>query len=194
MKNILFLLALLPMFVIAQNNYTINDNGSLSFIKIMNSSINKSSGELFGNALAYLGTAYADANNVIQIKNDKNKFIVAKGIFTNIFSWTNSMIGRKTFFDVPHTLRIDCKDGRIKVEYTISQYTEIEGNWVHPENDQRIRETPILSKYPIANPKKSNKISKEEKRYKDAFENLTNIIELQFNEIQKSINTNESDW
>lgn len=194
MKNLLFLLAVLPLFVIAQNNYTINDNGSLSFIKIMNSSINKSSGELFGNALAYLGTAYADANNVIQIKNDENKFIVAKGIFSNIFSWTNSMIGRKTFFEVPHTLRIDCKDGRIKVEYTISQYTEIEGNWVHPENDQRIRETSILSKYPIASPKKSNKISKEEKRYKDAFENLTNIIELQFNEIQKSINTNESDW
>lgn len=179
MKKILFLLALLPMFVIAQNNYIINDNGSLSFIKIMNSSINKSSGELFGNALAYLGTTYADANNVIQIKNDENKFIVAKGVFSDIFSWTNSMIGRKTFFEVPHTLRIDCKDGRIKVEYTIAQYTEIEGNWVHPENDQRIRETPILSKYPIASPKKSNKISKEEKRYKDAFENLTNIIELQ---------------
>ncbi|VYT54206.1 DUF4468 domain-containing protein [Bacteroides intestinalis] len=194
MKKILFLLALLPMFVIAQNNYIINDNGSLSFIKIMNSSINKSSGELFGNALAYLGTTYADANNVIQIKNDENKFIVAKGVFSDIFSWTNSMIGRKTFFEVPHTLRIDCKDGRIKVEYTIAQYTEIEGNWVHPENDQRIRETPILSKYPIASPKKSNKISKEEKRYKDAFENLTNIIELQFNEIQKSINTDESDW
>lgn len=194
MKKILFLLALLPMFVIAQNNYIINDNGSLSFIKIMNSSINKSSGELFGNALAYLGTTYADANNVIQIKNDENKFIVAKGVFSDIFSWTNSMIGRKTFFEAPHTLRIDCKDGRIKVEYTIAQYTEIEGNWVHPENDQRIRETPILSKYPIASPKKSNKISKEEKRYKDAFENLTNIIELQFNEIQKSINTDESDW
>ncbi|WP_195669417.1 DUF4468 domain-containing protein [Bacteroides intestinalis] len=194
MKKILFLLALLPMFVVAQNNYIINDNGSLSFIKIMNSSINKSSGELFGNALAYLGTTYADANNVIQIKNDENKFIVAKGVFSDIFSWTNSMIGRKTFFEVPHTLRIDCKDGRIKVEYTIAQYTEIEGNWVHPENDQRIRETPILSKYPIASPKKSNKISKEEKRYKDAFENLTNIIELQFNEIQKSINTDESDW
>ena len=194
MKKILFLLALLPMFVIAQNNYIINDNGSLSFIKIMNSSINKSSGELFGNALAYLGTTYADANNVIQIKNDENKFIVAKGVFSDIFSWTNSMIGRKTFFEVPHTLRIDCKDGRIKVEYTIAQYTEIEGNWVHPENDQRIRETPILSKYPIASPKKSNKISKEEKRYKDAFENLTNIIELQFNEIQESINTDESDW
>ena len=192
MKKILFLLALLPMFVVAQNNYIINDNGSLSFIKIMNSSINKSSGELFGNALAYLGTTYADANNVIQ--NDENKFIVAKGVFSDIFSWTNSMIGRKTFFEVPHTLRIDCKDGRIKVEYTIAQYTEIEGNWVHPENDQRIRETPILSKYPIASPKKSNKISKEEKRYKDAFENLTNIIELQFNEIQKSINTDESDW
>ena len=194
MKKILFLLALLPMFVVAQNNYIINDNGSLSFIKIMNSSINKSSGELFGNALAYLGTTYADANNVIQIKNDENKFIVAKGVFSDIFSWTNSMIGRKTFFEVPHTLRIDCKDGMIKVEYTIAQYTEIEGNWVHPENDQRIRETPILSKYPIASPKKSNKISKEEKRYKDAFENLTNIIELQFNEIQKSINTDESDW
>ena len=194
MKKILFLLALLPMFVVAQNNYIINDNGSLSFIKIMNSSINKSSGELFGNALAYLGTTYADANNVIQIKNDENKFIVAKGVFSDIFSWTNSMIGRKTFFEVPHTLRIDCKDGRIKVEYTIAQYTEIEGNWVHPENDQRIRETPILSKYPIASPKKSNKISKEEKRYKDAFENLTNIIELQFNEIQKSINNDESDW
>lgn len=194
MKKILFLLALLPMFVVAQNNYIINDNGSLSFIKIMNSSINKSSGELFGNALAYLGTTYADANNVIQIKNDENKFIVAKGVFSDIFSWTNSMIGRKTFFEVPHTLRIDCKDGRIKVEYTIAQYTEIEGNWVHPENNQRIRETPILSKYPIASPKKSNKISKEEKRYKDAFENLTNIIELQFNEIQKSINTDESDW
>lgn len=97
MKKILFLLALLPMFVIAQNNYIINDNGSLSFIKIMNSSINKSSGELFGNALAYLGTTYADANNVIQIKNDENKFIVAKGVFSDIFSWTNSMIGRKTF-------------------------------------------------------------------------------------------------
>ena len=36
MKKILFLLALLPMFVVAQNNYIINDNGSLSFIKIMN--------------------------------------------------------------------------------------------------------------------------------------------------------------
>ena len=194
MKKILFLLALLPMFVVAQNNYTINDNGSLSFVKIMNSSIDKSSGKLFSNALAYLGTTYADANNVIQVKDYENKFIVAKGIFLNVFSWTNSMIGRKTIFEIPHTLRIDCKDGKIRVEYTISQYAEIEGNWIHHENDQQIRETSISSKYPIASPKKSNKISKEEKRYKDAFENVSNIIESQFAEIQKSINTNESDW
>ncbi|GAE15726.1 hypothetical protein JCM6292_2047 [Bacteroides pyogenes JCM 6292] len=194
MKRLLILLALLPMFVMSQNNYTINDDGSLSFVKIINSSIDKSSSELFGNVLVYLGKAYADVKNVIQIKNDENRFIIAKGVFSNIFSWTNSMMGRETFFEVPHTLRIDCKDGKIKVEYIISQYIEIEGNWIHPEEDQRICKTSILSKYPIASPKKLNKISREEKRYKDAFENLINIIELQFNEIQKSINTNESDW
>lgn len=166
MKKILFLLALLPMFVIAQNNYIINDNGSLSFIKIMNSSINKSSGELFGNALAYLGTTYADANNVIQIKNDENKFIVAKGVFSDIFSWTNSMIGRKTFFEVPHTLRIDCKDGRIKVEYTIAQYTEIEGNWVHPETIKEFVKRPFFLSIQLPVQRNQTKYPKKRKDIK----------------------------
>ncbi len=52
----------------------------------------------------------------------------------------------------------------------------------------------ILTTYPFLPAKKANKLSKDEKRDEETFNNLQSIINSQFDIISEQINTNNSDW
>lgn len=195
MKKILFILAMLvPMLSWAQEQtYTKNNDGSITFERILTSE-GKSADILYSDIEGYIAQNYADAKNVVQTKNKEQYFIIGQGVFPDVYQWTNSTFGIKTKFSIPHIVRIDCKDGKVRVQYTISNYDELSGNWVHFERSQSLETTSISSKYPIAPPKKENKLNKSEKRYGVAFANATAIIENEFTNIQNCININHQDW
>ena len=195
MKQILFLLSFVfPFLAFSQEKpYKENTDGSITFERILQAE-SKSADVLYSDIQGFFATNYADAKNVIQAQNEEQYFIIGKGIFPKIISWTNSMIGEKYILNVPHTVRIDCKDVRVRVQYTVSEYEQESGNWVNFESGYEVSTYPISSKYPIKPSKKQNKLNKEEKRYNEAFSNLTGIIEQQFNAINEAINTNNQDW
>ena len=193
-KFLLVLILVLPMAIWAQEkHYKTNNDGSVTFERILKAE-NKDADVLFSDVEGYIAQHYTDAKNVIQTKNREQHYIIGQGVFNNVYQWTNKAFGIKTIFSVPHIVRIDCKDGRIRIQYTISTYEELSGNWMNFERSQSLETTSIFSQYPIAPSKKENKLDKTEKRYNEAFLNTSAIIEKEFSNIQNCIDTDNQDW
>ena len=173
-------------------DYVVEDNGSISFSKVLESADKLSKSDIFSIVETYFSYNYNDGKSVIQTSDKEKGIIVGKGIYPEIYKSVNSMIGRQTLFDVEHVIRIDCKDEKVRVIITVSRYKETQGNWMQIEKDQKISDVFISGQYPIVPAKKENKLSREEKTYNEVFLKLTEKINNQFSEIQKTINKGNS--
>ena len=133
MKNLLvFTILFFALNVNAQNykqllnqiedKWTLEDNGSVSYMTIIECD-SMSKEEIYDKVRSYFTYNYGHANAVVQIDNPDAGLIVGKGIFPEVFTQMNIMI---TTTDVSHVLRVDIKNGKVRVIITLQEYiTEI---------------------------------------------------------------------
>ena len=72
--------------------------------------------KIFENYFTY---AYRSGKAVIENKSVEDYTIVAKGVFSNIHKYVG---GCTETYDVPHVVTIQCRDGRMRVTITVSDY------------------------------------------------------------------------
>ena len=105
--TILFLLPLQAVSAQEDVELTLNDRGQYEYQAVFEAPA--SPDEIYDRALAWIALNYRSANDVIQLKDDQNDKIIAKGTFitTNLFSEVS----------IRHTLQIEARDGRYRVTY-----------------------------------------------------------------------------
>lgn len=101
--------------------YMIEQN-SISYYQVIQSEHNLSKEELYRIVDNYFAYAYKDGKSVVQNRDKENYCIIGKGYYAKTHVYNNGFVGVKETYDVPHVLRIDCRDGRIRATITISDY------------------------------------------------------------------------
>lgn len=128
-KNTLFLLMLLiTSFVYSQTakemleeikgKWELDDNGNVTFVKIVEVPDLKND-EIYNRALNYFTYNYVSGKSVIQVQDKENGLIVGKGVYNDVHIGI-SLIA--TYVDAWHILRVDVKDGRVRVIITLTEY------------------------------------------------------------------------
>lgn len=167
MKRMYFLLLSLLVFTTlnAQENqsdqkpYTTGSAG-VSYTKVITVE-GKTASELYSIADNYFTYNYVDANSVVQTQDKEAGTIIGKGLYDEFYKYTDGL--GFIYCSAVHILRIDCKDGRIRVILTIPNY-HFHGikTSSRPAFD---RDTNIMETYPftgeVEKPKRSQKREQE---------------------------------
>lgn len=152
---LLFCLALLSIASIAQTatemlaeiegKWQLDDNGNVTFVRIIEvPDINKETA--FNRALNYFTYNYVSGKSVIQTNDKDNGLLVGKGIYDNVHIGYSLIT---TIVDAWHILRVDVKEGKLRVLVTLTEYEKrMEGGSTPPSYST----TKVSSEYPI-NPK-----------------------------------------
>ena len=88
----------------------IEEDGSITFNKVIVAE-NKTKDELFVSAMDFVVSEYKNAQKVIQFSDQDAGIIIGKGL---------DRINEKC--NANHTLKIECRNGRIRVRYTLDNY------------------------------------------------------------------------
>ena len=135
MKKILLFLFLPLMSVQAQTPeivellktidkvYDIDDNRDVYVQKVIQLDSNLTKEQLYYMVKEYITTAYNNANAVTQIDSKEQGLIVCKGLYTDIYC-TEIAIGSAGRYTATHIMKIDIKDGRIRVTITVTNINE----------------------------------------------------------------------
>lgn len=209
MKKVLLIITMSLLCIISfaqenenknSNEYVLEKDGSVSFSKIIESKDGKSKEELFSIIENYFTYNYNDGKSVIQSENKEQCYIIGKGVYGSYYKETKKgFYWRNMVFSTPHIIRIDCKDGRVRVIVTVSQYDVRESNYMDSSKDVSDFNTQITSTYPFVPAVKANKVSQEEGIYESAFLSLKIQVFTQFMAIEDAINSGNSvldnqDW
>ena len=128
---ILLFLVLIPFLVSAdkkkdpqelfnevKDEWILDENGSITFSKVIEvNDIEKD--ELYTRALSYFTYNYNSGDDVIQVKDKEKGLIIGKGIYANVYTGGTLAVSS---FSIPHILRVDIKDSKIRVIITIQEY------------------------------------------------------------------------
>lgn len=194
-------LFLIGAFAFAQEEkeYVIENDGSLSFSKVIHAQDGKSKEVLFPIIQAYFSYAYNDGKSVIQTINQDQYYIIGSGVYSEFAIEIDSAWGRRYVYTTPYVIRIDCKDGRIRVIITVTNYDVRESNWSNYNRDVSNYSRMISKEYPIEPAGNPNRLSKADKRWDKVYQQLRERIMNQFKSIEDRINTGNSvleneDW
>jgi hypothetical protein len=191
MKGIKILLTttiLLFCFCGFAQEYSLEPDGRLSFSKVIFSKDSTATRENLYNIIqSYFSYYYNDGKSVIQTANPEEGYIIGNGYYVDFYNYTNSAIGRKGYYSSQHIIRVDCKDGRIRVIVTVNMYSIHVCNWVEYDQDVSISEEKISALYPIVPQENIKKLTKSERRSDEAFKSLVARINSQFDKIEETI-------
>jgi hypothetical protein len=115
MKNLAFLLLMIPVLVLGQSQslQVSEETGKYqSQSTEMFEGIQKN--ELYSKVKTWIALNYKSADDVVQLDDPNNDLIICKGNFPT------SLFGKKGW--IGHTLTFDFKDGKIRVTYTDFDY------------------------------------------------------------------------
>lgn len=149
------------------------DDGSVIFTKVFEG-IEGNKDEIYTKVLNYFAVAYKSANDVIQQKDKDAGVIIGKGIFEVYRS--GGLVS--STYDCYHTIRIDIKDGRVRVALSVNNY---ELKMVTSKGTDRYTYA-IVDNYPISEGTKLNR-----KNYADVFIGLCATTVNTFAAIEKSL-------
>lgn len=168
--------------------YSLEQDGRLSFSKVIFSKDSTATKESLYNIIqAYFSYYYNDGKSVIQTVNPEEGYIIGNGYYVDVYDYTNSAIGRKGYYTSQHIIRVDCKDGRVRVIVTVNMYSIRVCNWMDYDLDVSISEDKISTLYPIVSQVNPKKLTKSEKRSDEAFKSLVARINSQFDKIEETI-------
>ena len=163
-------------------NFTIEEESGITFSKVFNSdSLSKE--QLYNLMESYFTYFYGKGDWVIQVKSSDDGYILGKGVYANVFSeiirWFNLKLELKVNY--PHIIRMDCKDKKVRVAITVSQY----------EDGDVIQKIDTYS-YPFSYQKNNGKLNKTEKEYAARMASLVLSVENHFKSIEKVIKDREN--
>lgn len=156
---LLFLIATISNFSYGQSakemlaeiegKWELDDNGNVTVVKVIEVPELKKD-EIFNRALNYFTYNYVSGKSVIQTQDKENGLIVGKGIYDNVHIGMSLIT---TYVDAWHILRVDVKDGRVRVIVTLTEYEKkiVGGNT--PPSYSTMK---VAQEYPI-NPKGGQK-------------------------------------
>lgn len=93
------------------SSLTIEDDGTITFNKVITAD-NKTKDDLFLLAMDFVVSEYKNAQKVIQFSDQEAGVIIGKGLYE---------INKNCH--VHHTLKIECKNGRIRIRYSLENYS-----------------------------------------------------------------------
>lgn len=94
-------------------------NAGVSYTRVITVE-GKTASELYSIADNYFTYNYVDANSVVQTQDKEAGTIIGKGLYDELYKYTDGF--GFIYCSAIHILRIDCKDGRIRVILTIPNY------------------------------------------------------------------------
>jgi hypothetical protein len=123
--------------------WELDENGYVTYQKVVEcSNLNKT--KLYNRAMDYFVYNYRDVNSVIQNRDVANGIIVAKGVFKNVHSLTDVLLSNK--IDTWHILKVEVKDGRARITFSLTHYDETVSGGELPDNHYLY---PISVQYPF---------------------------------------------
>lgn len=106
------------LFDKVKDEWVLDEKGNVTFSKVIEiGDVDK--GELYTRALSYFTYNYNSGDDVIQVKDKEKGLIIGKGIYPDIHIGGVLIIST---FSIPHILRVDIKDGKVRVIITIQEY------------------------------------------------------------------------
>jgi len=148
MKNILILLFLIPLLNLnaqsrdikkkidrytRDNVYSIDGDNLVVSAVIDN--LNGTKQDLYIRVKNYFARAYNNANSVLQTDDKEAGVLIVKGLYGNVYELR--MLGvLNTYLNVYHILRVDIKEGRVRIICSAQMWEEYRGNG---ELDERVK-------------------------------------------------------
>jgi len=135
MKKLFLLLLFVPFLSVAQTpellemlktiegSYKIDGNKDVFMQEVMELDSNLTKDQLYFIAKEYIASSYGDAKSVIQVDDKERGLIICKGLYSDI-KCTEVYIGSAGEYTATHILKIDIKDGRIRVTITVTNINE----------------------------------------------------------------------
>lgn len=192
-KSVIFRRAVLlfclcvPVFAFAQTEEQIQqlerfnglykmEGNDVVFTKIIEG-VSGTKNEIFPTVISFVATVYNSANDVIQQQDKEAGIVLCKGNFKLFDNGTNT-------WRCPHTLRVDVKDGRVRVVVTASQFMFHSKAPNMPD-----RTVSIVDE--LNSDRKANR-----KFYTEFFVILCESVEGVFNDLEKSLKSMDTndDW
>lgn len=172
---------------------------AISFAKVINSKEQYLANDLYNKVEAYFTYTYNGGDNVIEVKNPSEKYVIAKGYYPNFYSESNW--GYSLVYAAEHIIRIDCKDNKVRVIITIPNYIEQFKDGDIGKITARDKKPILTIGYPINpgdTPKKPQKKGTDKTNY-ECFKGVVLAVENHFEQIEEVINKGNSilenqDW
>lgn len=156
-------------------NYIVDKNGNVVF-SVIHENLSVSKDQIYEAALKYLQEAYKDTRYEISYNNKDKGIVVGSGEFIAFYESSN-LISSQTF-NVNFFVRVDVKDGRVRIQFIAKQYKVTSLNDVKSDE---VEDVDIASVAPIAD----NKTNK--KNYIKAFDALEQLVFKTLNNVMEAI-------
>lgn len=185
----------IQMLDMIRGKYIVN-NGQVTFSTVIQvDSVSKE--DLFDRSLEYFSYGYAPQNLEVQITDKNKSYIVANGLYPDVFNGANSFLGYDESIDASHVIKIESRDNRVKVSITVTNLDKTIKYWKGGGSYEQM----LLSEmYPFVELKNEEGMSRKEKSdlklvyrlyipISASFERISNFL----NDQTLRENTNE-DW
>ncbi|MCL1943574.1 MAG: DUF4468 domain-containing protein [Candidatus Azobacteroides sp.] len=198
MKKLLFTLALLPVFCFGQSSdetmriqkmydagYFKIDGDNIVVSRVIDD-IPGTKNEIYINVKNYFSRTYKDSKSVLQTDDKDAGTVIGKGYYSNFYSTNYIMSSVK--FSAYHILRIDIKDGKVRVICSVSDMDIISGS------PQKKDSYLIVDYAPLTDKRKFDKGKQTE-----AFIQLVALMNATVDSIEKALKTGslsieKEDW
>lgn len=125
-----------------QGQWATDENGFVTYQRVIDFD-GMSKLILFSKIENYFARFYKDANSVIQVSNKETGTIIGKGIYENIHTGSSMIY---ILVSVYHTLQVDCKDNKIRVSLSLTEYKQERRGG----GSRSYFNYPIYDRYPIS--------------------------------------------
>ena len=102
-----------------EGQWSLDDNGNVSYTRIVEVPEIKDKNEIYNRALNYFVYNYGSGKSVIQTQDKELGRIVGKGLYNDVHIGISLIT---TYVDCWHIVRVDVKDGRARIILTLTQY------------------------------------------------------------------------
>lgn len=138
--------------------------------------------DLYERILPFFSYNYKNKESSIQIEDKNNLYIVSMGIFKNIANGFNIIFDYSYYSNAEHVLRIDFKEGKLRVMITVDKIQEYTSTGYSAEYW-------LCIMFPFVPQEKEKKLSSDEKKELKVSYAVYNEVNYTFTAIEKFAKT-----